>query len=172
MTARRREPLRAAPAPAPLDADDAPEAMPRPELTITEAAQAVGKSRRTVRRWLDAGRLEGARMEDTPNGPVWRIPAAALAATGHQLYAPSGPDPEPDDDDDQADELDQLREERDQLRDDRDEWRRRAEVAEARAELLERIAAERAEHLADLRAVVAPLEAAPQDRRPRWWQRG
>ena len=61
----------------------------RPVLSITEAAIATGKSRRTIARLLDAGRLDGAERDDAG---TWRIPAEALIAAGLTLYAPAPPD--------------------------------------------------------------------------------
>lgn len=172
---RRRDPLRAAPEPeagARVEDLDDTAARARPELSITEAARAAHRDRRTVRRWLDDGKLPNAHQVQTPTGPAWRIPLADLLALDHvQLHAPGAGDesaptprqPAPV----AAVDVDELG----RLRGELAEALRRAEVAEARVELLERIADERAAHLADLRRLVAPLEAAPGDRRPRWWQR-
>ncbi len=165
--------------------DDAGTQRARPVLTLTEAAAATGKSRRTVGRLLDAGRFDGAQRDDAG---TWRIPVDALLAAGLTLHAPSPPTdasadvapvvptwtPSPS-----PDELTAVRAE---LAD----WRRRAEVAEAVAE-------ERGAALADLRRLVAPITAAPigtgaphdrmtaapipeppaaaGDRRARWWRR-
>jgi hypothetical protein len=109
-------------------------------LSITEAAIATGKSRRTIARLLDAGRLDGAERDDAG---TWRIPAEALIAAGLTLYAPAPPDapsttPPPIASERQVDAL------RAELAD----WRRRAEVAEA-------IAAERAAALDDVRTALA-----------------
>ena len=60
----------------------------RPVLSITEAAIATGKSRRTIARLLDAGRLDGAERDDAG---TWRIPVEALIAAGLTLYAPRHP---------------------------------------------------------------------------------
>ena len=145
-------------------------------LTISEAAAASGKDRRTIRRHLDAGRFPGAQRTDSTSGPVWRIPVDELLAAGLTLHAPSAPDepaPKPAD-------LDALA----HLGAERDDWTARALVAAAGAE-------ERGAALADLRRLVAPITAAPigdgppherstagpipeqpaGDRRPRWWRR-
>ena len=110
-------------------------------LTVAEAAEITGKSRRTIGRLLNAGHLSGA--ERTPQG--WRIPRAAL----DDLAPPEPAPPTPD-----ADTLTALRAE---LAD----WRRRAEVAEAvaaeRAAALERSGRVNAERAADLAAALAAL---------------
>ena len=149
-------------------------AVVRPSLTVTEAADATGKSRRTLGRLLDAGRLDGAHRDDVG---TWRIPVDALLAVGLHLHAPSSP---ADASDDVApiaststplpappmspDELAAVRAE---LAD----WRRRAEVAEA-------IATERAAALDDVRAALRMLTAAPPTITPttppeprRWWRK-
>ena len=103
-------------------------------LTAAEAADRLGKSRRTIGRMLAAGDFPGA--ERTPQG--WRIPAAALDAHTDPVeasgeFATGSPST--------SAALADLRAEVEQ-------WRRRAEVAEA-------VAAERAEALADARASLA-----------------
>jgi excisionase family DNA binding protein len=168
--ARRREPLRAAPV-APVAAEPEPTDRARPTLTISEAARATGRDRRTVRRWLDAGKLPGAELLEGPTGPAWSIPVAdLLALDGVRLYAPDHPGDDAQADDDDAAPATPAAEVA-ELRAELAEALRRAEVAEARCELLQRIADERAEHLADLRRIVAPLEAAEADRRRGWWRR-
>ena len=144
----------------------------RPSLTVTEAADATGKSRRTLGRLLDAGRLDGAHRDDVG---TWRIPVDALLAVGLHLHAPSPPADAPDDvapitststppPPAPTDELAAVRAE---LAD----WRRRAEVAEA-------IATERAAALDDARAALRMLTAAPPTITPttppeprRWWRK-
>ncbi len=115
----------------------------RPVLSVTEAATATGRSRRSIGRLLDQGRLDGAVRDATG----WHIPVEALIAAGLPVHAPMPPEvastpattapptalP--------TDALDDLRAE---LAD----WRRRAEVAEA-------IAAERAAALDDVRTALA-----------------
>ena len=100
-------------------------------LTAAEAADRLGKSRRTIGRMLAAGRFPGA--ERTPQG--WRIPAEALDLDADPVeasgeFATGSPSTLAD------------------LRAEVEQWRRRAEVAEA-------IAAERADALADARASLA-----------------
>lgn len=113
----------------------------RPTFSITAAAEATGKSRRTIGRLLDADELTGAHRDDSG---TWSIPADALLAAGLQLHAPSPPDPPTEAENSRAPETRGPDPEADQLRTELEEWRRRAEVAEA-------IAAERAAALADVR---------------------
>jgi hypothetical protein len=123
---------------------------PLPGIPITEAATAAGRDRRTIRRWLDAGRFPNAYRTATGE---WRIPPNDLLIAGLRLHAPTPPDveqqpparaPEPD---------------VEALRIERDEWRRRAEVAEA-------VAAERAEALADARLALRALTSSEPPRAP------
>jgi hypothetical protein len=150
--------------------------MKRPTLTVSAAADATGKSRRTIGRLLDAGRLDGAEQDETG---TWHIPVDALIAAGLTLHAPSLPDEALTDDPAPAPPppaaLDALRAEV-------ADWRRRAEVAEA-------VAAERAAALDDVRQALAmanrmltsgaptpppATEAASSPAsspRRRWWKR-
>lgn len=52
--------------------------------TLTEAAHVTGKSRVTIRRWLDSGRFPMAFRDETSgdNPPPWRIPLTDLVAAG------------------------------------------------------------------------------------------
>jgi hypothetical protein len=61
------------------EGDDPGVIGPRPALTITEAAQAAGVDRRTIRHRLDNGDLPHANREDGGEGP-WRIPVDDLLA--------------------------------------------------------------------------------------------
>jgi hypothetical protein len=122
----------------------------RPTFTISAAAEATGKSRRTIGRMLDAGELVGATRDDSG---AWAIPVEALLGAGLQLHAPTPPDAANDraattPADLPKDANDRATSEGAQLRAELADWRRRAEVAEA-------IAAERAEALADVRAALA-----------------
>jgi len=47
-------------------------------LTVKEAARKVGAADRTVRQWLQAGRLKGAVLTSAPSGSYWLIPESAL----------------------------------------------------------------------------------------------
>lgn len=146
---------------------------PGPVVGLGEAVKLTGRSRSTLQRRLRAGELEGAYQR--PDGS-WSIPVGALIRDGlmpNSTPAPagfadanSGPvtPPAPP-----ADALTDLR----------------IRVAELAAELAaaQTIAAERAEHLRDLRTELEywrlmagrQLEAAappaPGQRR-RWWHRG
>ena len=136
------------------------------ELTVTQAAEAVGVHRRTITRKLDAGLLPGAHR-DGPGG-TWLIPWTALLSAGYELVTPadkpSTPAPAPN-----TDELDRLRA---QVA----EWQARAQVAEAVATERERVIV--AQELA-LRALTAgpdvtqaePLTPAPSAPVRRWWHR-
>ncbi len=66
----------------------------RPALTITEAAEAAGVDRRTIRRRLDNGDLPHAWREDGGAG-AWRIPVHDLLAAGLRLHAPTPATPPP-----------------------------------------------------------------------------
>jgi len=55
-------------------------------LGLKQAAQQLGVSERTVRRWLTTGKLEGRRVS-TPFGPGWTIKADSAP-----LVAPKGAD--------------------------------------------------------------------------------
>lgn len=124
-----------------LPADPEPSTSTRPSFTVTGAAKATGRSRRTIGRMLDADELPGATRDDAG---TWSIPADALLAAGLTLHAPSPPDPEPSTstpvDAPAPTEADDVAKLRAELAD----WQRRAEVAEA-------VAAERAAALADVR---------------------
>ncbi len=112
--------------------------------TITEAAEATSRSRRTIGRMLDAGQLEGAHREG--DGGSWRIPVEALLAAGLTLHAPEPPEPAPPTParpSPVGTPTDDV-----ELRAELAEWQRRAEVAEA-------VAAERAAALDDLRTALA-----------------
>ena len=73
--------------------DDIPEAStgPRPTFTVSGAAKATGRSRRTIGRMLDAGELVGATRDESG---AWSIPVEALLGAGLAVHAPS-PAPEP-----------------------------------------------------------------------------
>lgn len=129
-----------------LPADPEPSTSTRPSFTVTAAATATGKSRRTIGRMLDADELPGATRDDSG---TWSIPAEALLAAGLTLHAPAPPDPPPDPapnsralDPLPGPEADPA--ELAKLRAELADWRRRAEVAEA-------VADERAAALADVR---------------------
>jgi excisionase family DNA binding protein len=60
--------------------------MARPKLTITEAAEAAGVHRNTVRRAVDKGRFPGAEQVGEGGQTVWRIPVEDLLAHGFVLH--------------------------------------------------------------------------------------
>jgi excisionase family DNA binding protein len=47
-------------------------------LTVREVAERTGASQRSVRLWAQQGKFPGARLEDSPAGSYWVIPATAL----------------------------------------------------------------------------------------------
>ena len=49
-------------------------------LTLTDAAARIGRHRRTLMRWANAGRIPGAKM--TPSGQ-WLIPEQWVDELGH-----------------------------------------------------------------------------------------
>lgn len=118
----------------------------RPKLTLSEAADAASLSRRTLRRWLDAGRFPNAERNEAG---VWVVPVEELLAAGVRLHA-SKPEPAPT----SQPRLTPTPEpsELDRLRDELAAWRLRAEVAEA-------VAAERGDALADARLALRALTA-------------
>jgi hypothetical protein len=48
------------------------------ELTAAVVAERLNVGRSTVNLWCRQGRFAGARREDSPVGPYWLIPEAAL----------------------------------------------------------------------------------------------
>jgi hypothetical protein len=47
-------------------------------MTTTQFARATGLPYTTVVGWAQQGIIPGVKKEDTPRGPVWLIPVAAL----------------------------------------------------------------------------------------------
>ena len=138
------------------------------ELTVADAAAAVGVHRRTIMRKLDAGLLPGA-YKDGPTGS-WRIPWPALLAAGYDLTTPadkvptsSTPALTAD-----ADLLDELRAQVAALQ-------VRAQVAQAVADERLRTITVQESALRDLRAMLPAVTPAPapESTTParRWWLR-
>lgn len=48
--------------------------------SVKATAAALGVEPRTVRRWIAAGQVEGAQQVQTPTGPAWTVPLAAVEA--------------------------------------------------------------------------------------------
>jgi len=159
------------------DAREQPAGRPgRPLLTITEAAQAAGKDRRTVRRWLEDGRLDGAHQIDGR----WVIPVESLIGAGVHLHRPKPPAGPPGGQRSTSGVIDTLREELAAAQ-------ARAKDAEVRARIAEALAEERRRALDDLRVALRALAPGPPDgppaglpketpptmpgARPRWWRR-
>lgn len=141
----------------------------RPWLSISEAAEAAGLDRRSIRRRLDAGRFPKARRDDVDGR--WLISVTDLVAAGLKLHAPT-PGDEADEDPDTVDDL------RTALVDER----HRRELAEVERDAAREIAAERAEALADARlalralmpaaeAIPPPVPASETSPRRRWWRK-
>jgi hypothetical protein len=137
-----------------LDRLDALAASARPTFTVSGAAEATGKSRRTIARMLDADALPGATRDDSG---AWCIPAEALLAAGLEIHAPKPPS-EPQEatrvlpkasDTIEAHLL--------------AEWQRRAEVAEAIGVERERII--QAQEMA-LHALMAAIDHVDHECRP------
>jgi hypothetical protein len=152
--------------------DTLPTQSTRPTFTVRTAAEATGKSRRTIGRMLEAGELEGA-TKDEESG-AWSIPTEALLGAGLRLHAPSPPDAVGD----EGDEDEAAEDDRAELLAELADWRRRAEVAEA-------IADERAASLSDMRTALElanrmlpagpraeATDAAPAKPRRKWWRGG
>jgi hypothetical protein len=113
-------------------------------LTLSEAAEACGVHRATVRRYLDRGQLPGAFK--AADG-AWRVPVPALLNAGLRLRVPDAPPPD--------DELTRLAAENALLRE-------RLARAEATAE-------ERERHLATALSALRMLPAVTPRRR--WFRR-
>lgn len=47
-------------------------------LTIKEAADRLGENSQTVKGWRRRGLFPGAKLVDTPRGPIWQIPLTAV----------------------------------------------------------------------------------------------
>lgn len=54
-------------------------------LTLADAARRAGRDPRTLRRWLNEGRLPGAQRTTDGATDVWAIPAAEVDAVVHEL---------------------------------------------------------------------------------------
>lgn len=47
-------------------------------LTVSEVAQRLGESDRTIRNWVSQNLFAGAKLKASPRGPYWMIPETAL----------------------------------------------------------------------------------------------
>ena len=56
-----------------------PQTLLQDTYSIKEAADLVNRAAKTIERWCQKGKLEGATKVHSPKGDVWSIPAAALA---------------------------------------------------------------------------------------------
>ncbi len=50
----------------------------KPTISTNEVASKLDVTRAAVTQWLRQGLFSGAFVEETPRGPVWHIPRAAL----------------------------------------------------------------------------------------------
>lgn len=48
------------------------------QFSVKAAASSLNVTPRTVRRWIAAGIVQGAHQVDTPSGPAWYLPLAAV----------------------------------------------------------------------------------------------
>ncbi len=171
------------------------EAPGRPALTISEAARASGRDRRTIRRYLDQGRFDGAYRDDEDG--YWRLPVAGLIGAGFRLNAPEVPTSPGQDHGRARRATTPHAHPMPGGRDEVEEWKRRAMVAEAVAEERERTiealqstiralgAGSSGGRQGAASAVMGPEVAprpenwhtegdpvtVPPPRRARWWQR-
>lgn len=130
--------------------------MDRPALSLSQAAEATGKHRNTIRNALTGDRFPNAYRD---GAGAWRIPVGDLLGAGFTLYAPTAAEvqvtSEPAGD---GDVVDRLRAELADLR-------RRVDLAEA-------LAAERERTMERLFAMLPALPAqASQVRRWSWRRR-
>lgn len=136
-------------------------------LTINEAAEQLDVSPRTVRRWIQAGKLTAAKVPG-PYGPEWRIPVEAVS-TAQQVVDVVRVE-RPTDPATLALAVAQALEQRDRRL--IDEFSR--QLDELRAQLNEQAAAQeearrRHDEERDRRLMEAIREAQAQQRRP-WWR--
>jgi len=59
-------------------------------LSVQEVARRLSAAESSVRLWADQGRFEGALRRNSPRGPYWEIPEAALSS-----FAKLKPGPKP-----------------------------------------------------------------------------
>lgn len=65
------------------------------DLTISAAVQRFEVSRKTIRRRLAEGAIEGARQRPGDHGPEWVFPASSIAALGYSMRDAEEPEPAP-----------------------------------------------------------------------------
>jgi hypothetical protein len=132
-------------------------------FTLTEAAEATGKSRSTIKKYLADGKFPQARRGQQGGQPAWVIPLVDLLGAGLTPHAPrveAGEAAQADGAGTQGAHLAEVEAELASLR-------VRAEVAEARAETAERLIRQQAEHLGDLRRALLMLgPGSPDTARP------
>lgn len=141
-----------------MTATDGPVAGPglAPSMTLTEAAKATGKHRRTLVRYLDAGRFPNAFQETGPTGqPQWRVPVVDLIAADLTVDKPAAPVPEP------TPAADMQATPADDLRQRLAEAETRAAVAEAKVQGLTMVVATQREALELAEVAMRMLGAGP-----------
>lgn len=131
----------------------------RPWLTLSQAADAAGVARTTIRRALDAGRFPQAKRDADLNGPgggAWRVPVDDLLAAGFRLGRPAPPEQAQDSG------TDGLAQTRGIAADQAEIAVLRAELAATRerAAVAEALAGERLRSLADMRRSLDGLQTA------------
>lgn len=68
--------------------DAAEDAAHNDELTIREAAEVLGRSARTVRRWVKSGKFREARLVQGNYGQEYRIPREAVVSVRAEVSPP------------------------------------------------------------------------------------
>lgn len=134
----------------------------RPVLTLSEAVEACGVSRATLKRRLGANELPGAYKDDEGS---WRLPVDALLAAGFRLHRPEPVHEPPVPQGHDPSLVEELRERVARLS---------TELAEARARAEERDRALSTLELALRTLGPAPTPPAgepPVTPRRRWWRR-
>ena len=133
-------------------------------VALSEAADRLGVSLSTVRRWLRAGELDGAHQQRTPNGLAWFVPVATieqLKSAGRAHGTPPARQAAPS-----AGELDELRQ--------------RLHAQELELAALRALATERAQQIDELHSTMRTLAitagsttstTATAEPRKRWWRK-
>lgn len=152
-------------------------------LSVKQAAERVGVHEQTLRRWLWAGKVDGAHLVPHGKGEQWRIPVASLEQLGKQEAKPTATQAEAEQLRQRVAELEQQLELQRALADERrhelDQLHQTMRALSAgvrpptEPEAADLGASQDMLALADqLRAQVAELRAKQeQPERKRWWRR-